>query len=467
MVKIKIFICTIWIAAFCVTIGGCKSYRQSRKQNQKLYNAIETNEVEAAKEAIDDGANMNSFRNIGLIMDSLYGKSDKNPVYADTAMHEDNKIAQYLIRKGADPNYKDKDGISLLMLAAQQGNIKFCKQLVEAGADVKYKKGGASALDYALSTREIQDAKTQIELIEYLYKQKTPVTKVTKSILIKGYRTGVYGDTPANSEYILQWGIKQGIVKTKDLSKERKIFYKILIGQEINSSILKGISVNKLYNTYGENIAMVAARYGNLKVLKYAVKNNISIRKQNENFENIFDLAIKSNDMDTIKYVMDTVKPSQKDICEAVENSIDSISQRTLKCVLTKLTDINTTPKDNDENILETAVKSGRIDFVEVLIKKEAEVTPMALTNAVNTGNIKLVKLLLSNGGEVNKIGKYSDGEKMNSALYEAITAGDFPMVKFLIKEGANETDIKEAIAGSNSYRIKKYIYQRFPNCKR
>ena len=69
MVKIKIFICTIWIAAFCVTISGCKSYRQSRKQNQKLYNAIETNEVEAAKEAIDDGANMNSFRNIGLIME--------------------------------------------------------------------------------------------------------------------------------------------------------------------------------------------------------------------------------------------------------------------------------------------------------------------------------------------------------------------------------------------------------------
>ena len=136
----------------------------------------------------------------------LYGKSDKNPVYADTAMHEDNKIAQYLIRKGADPNYKDKDGISLLMLAAQQGNIKFCKQLVEKGADVKYKKRGISALDYALSTGEIQDAKSQIELIEYLYQQKIPVTKMTKRILINGYRTGVYGDTSANTEYILQWG---------------------------------------------------------------------------------------------------------------------------------------------------------------------------------------------------------------------------------------------------------------------
>ena len=463
MVKIKIFICTIWIAAFCVTIGGCKSYRQSRKQNQKLYNAIETNEVEAAKEAIDDGANMNSFRNIGLTMDSLYGKSDKNPVYADTAMHEDNKIAQYLIRKGADPNYKDKDGISLLMLAAQQGNIKFCKQLVEKGADVKYKKRGISALDYALSTGEIQDAKTQIELIEYLYQQKIPVTKMTKRILINGYRTGVYGDTSANTEYILQWGMKQGIVKMKDLSKKRKIFYRISIGQEINSSILKGISIHELHNTYGENIAMVAAQYGNLKVLKYAVKNKISVREENADFQNIFDLAIKSNNIDTIKYLMDIIKPSPKDICESIENSIDSISEKTLGYLLTKLTDINISPEDNDENILETAAMSDRIDLAELLIKKKAVVTPIALINAVDTGNIKLVKLLLSNGGEVNKIGKYSDGEKMTSALYGAITLGDFPMVKFLIKEGAGDTDIKEAVTDSNSYRIKKYIYQKFP----
>lgn len=98
---------------------------------------------------------------------------------------------------------------------------------------------------------------------------------------------------------------------------------------------------------------------------------------------------------------------------------------------MTKLTDINISPEDNDENILETAAMSDRIDLAELLIKKKAVVTPIALINAVDTGNIKLVKLLLSNGGEVNKIGKYSDGEKMTSALYEAITLGDFPMVKF------------------------------------
>ena len=100
------------IAILGTAFSGCKSYKQSRKQNQKLYNAIETNELEAAKEAIDDGANKNSFQNVGLTMESISGKPDKNPVYADTAMHEDNKIAQYLVKNDANPNYKDKDGIS-------------------------------------------------------------------------------------------------------------------------------------------------------------------------------------------------------------------------------------------------------------------------------------------------------------------------------------------------------------------
>lgn len=408
MVKIKLRICVICTIILSILIGAYKFYIRNEKQNQKLYNAIEINEVEAAKEAIDDGANKNSFRSISLTMESIYGKSDRNPVYADTVLHKDNQIAQYLVKNGADVNYK---------------------------------KRNTSALDYALSSNEFQSGKKQIELIDYLYKQKTPVTKVTKKILINGYSAGVYGEIPANAEYILQWGIKHKIIKLEDLSEKRQIFYKISMGQEIRSLILKGIFINKLYNTYGENITMVAARYGNLEVLKYAVKNKVSIREENDNSENIFDLAIKSNNIDTIKYVMHIIKPSEKCICESIENSMDSISEKTLEYFLTKLEDINITPEDNDENILETAAMSNRKDLVELLIKKRAVVTPMALINAIDTGNIKLVKIIIDNGGEINKIGKYSDGEKMNSALYEAITTGNLPMIKFLIKHGAVDAE--------------------------
>lgn len=177
MVKIKLRICVICTIILSILIGAYKFYIRNEKQNQKLYNAIEINEVEAAKEAIDDGANKNSFRSISLTMESIYGKSDRNPVYADTVLHKDNQIAQYLVKNGANPNYKDKDGISLLMLSAKQGNINFCKQLIKNGADVNYKKRNTSALDYALCSNEFQSGKKQIELIDYLYKQKTPVTK--------------------------------------------------------------------------------------------------------------------------------------------------------------------------------------------------------------------------------------------------------------------------------------------------
>ena len=77
---------------------------------------------------------------------------------------------------------------------------------------------------------------------------------------------------------------------------------------------------------------------------------------------------------------MDIIKPSPKDICESIENSIDSISEKTLGYLLTKLTDINISPEDNDENILETAAMSNRIDLAELLIKKKA----VGYTNSIN-----------------------------------------------------------------------------------
>lgn len=463
MVKNKLHRYIVCIIIFSTVAAGYKIYTKNAKQNKKLYEAIETNDVEAAKEAIDDGANKNSFQSIILTMESISGKPDRNPVYADTVLHADNKIAQYLIEKGANTNYRDRDGISLLMLAAEQGNIKFCKQLIEKGADVGYKRKGESALDFALASSDIKDRKKQIELIEYLKQQKTPVTKVTKKILIKGYKSGVYGDVPNNIESLIEWGINHKIIEIKDLPKEQQIFYRISRGETIKSLKIKEKSIKKLYNMYHENIAMVATKYGNMEVLKYAMKNNISIRKKNSNDENILCLAIKSEDLETLKYIIKLVNPTQEKLCEAIEDTIDSISEETLSYLLTKMIDINISPDNNDENILETAATNDRRDLIETLIERDAIVTPMTLINAVHTRDIELVKILLENGGKINKIGKYSDGEKMDSILYTAIRIGDFSMVKFLIKNGATDIDIKEAVDDSNSYRIRRYIHKKFP----
>lgn len=60
------------------------------------------------------------------------------------------------------------------------GNLDFCKLLIENGADPGYKRKGASALDYAITSEDITDAEKQQQLAEYLYKAGVPVTTVTK-----------------------------------------------------------------------------------------------------------------------------------------------------------------------------------------------------------------------------------------------------------------------------------------------
>lgn len=162
--KIIFFIATISVV--CILFR-----KEDIKLNQKLYNAIELGNEASAVESIDEGANKNSFHSMFLIMESLSGKPDRNPAYADTILRRDNRIAQYLIQKGANPNYKNKDGISLLILAAKLRNLDFCKLLIKNGADVKYKCRGASALDYAITSEQIKNPALQIELIDYLYKK--------------------------------------------------------------------------------------------------------------------------------------------------------------------------------------------------------------------------------------------------------------------------------------------------------
>ena len=232
-------------------------------------------------------------------------------------------------------------------------------------------------------------------------------------------------------------------------------------------SIIAFLKSNELlYKDYLNNEAVVsilslAKPYLDFDNAMYPEVNFITLLTVLQTLERKLDIMINSNissDEDITKLL-----DSMFDIYEECKKIIPKENVFDMPNEVINLTDINISPEDNDENILETAAMSDRIDLAELLIKKKAVVTPIALINAVDTGNIKLVKLLLSNGGEVNKIGKYSDGEKMTSALYEAITLGDFPMVKFLIKEGAGDTDIKEAVTDSNSYRIKKYIYQKFP----
>lgn len=102
----------------------------NRKQDINLHNAIETNDIQGACKAIDDGANLYTtfIQNRPPIVNSPLIRAVKkgNP-----------KMVELLINKGADPG-KDAIGFypTALFFSAQEGNLDIVNLLLMMGANV-------------------------------------------------------------------------------------------------------------------------------------------------------------------------------------------------------------------------------------------------------------------------------------------------------------------------------------------
>ena len=104
-------------------------------------------------------------------------------------------------------------------------------------------------------------------------------------------------------------------------------------------------------------------------------------------------------------------------------------------------------PHYSGETLLHIAVKNRRYELVRLLIKygakldelSESHMAPIHL--AVSQNDIKMVKLLLYSGADINAGtfgGATGDGLNGETALMEAVRNGNTELVKFLIKRGAD-----------------------------
>jgi ankyrin repeat protein len=121
-----------------------------------LIQAAKGGNVEAAKHAIAEGADVNDIAHEGG-----WG----NPLHC-AAMYDHKEIAELLIAKAADVNAKVASGLhqgwTPLHWAANQGHKETAKRLIAKGADVNANdRGGSTPLHYA--TRE--GHKETIELL--------------------------------------------------------------------------------------------------------------------------------------------------------------------------------------------------------------------------------------------------------------------------------------------------------------
>ena len=143
-----------WIAEHqCVCSCNCHKKTELTEAeritlNQKLIDAARDNNIEGAREALKNGADVNAKDKAGktaLIWAARYGHTE---------------VVKMLIAAGADVNAKNSDGNTALIWAAYYGHAEIIKMLIAAGADVNATdNGGNTALIWAAREGHTEIAK--------------------------------------------------------------------------------------------------------------------------------------------------------------------------------------------------------------------------------------------------------------------------------------------------------------------
>jgi ankyrin repeat protein len=195
----------------------------------------------------------------------------------------------------------------------------------------------------------------------------------------------------------------------------------------------------------------LAARYGNLDLVKYLfkIKPNFTHYVINE--------AIQKNHIDIAKYLIDKgAQIGHTSIKYAAENgNLDFVKYLTKKY----LNQIGTNEKDLyiqkylTQDIVSSATYSGNLDLVKYFIE-DLKLQPdiSALSWAVQTGNLDLVKYLIDKGANTY------------NSLQMAAKMGNLDIVKYLSKFNPNEDDLAEALerAAENQHlNIVKHLVEK------
>jgi quinoprotein dehydrogenase-associated probable ABC transporter substrate-binding protein len=121
--------------------------------NTPLVFAIEDQRYEAAKVLITDGAKVDVRAGAQQLTPLMIAAAETSPAEGAVFLPSSTRpidIAQALIKRGADVNAKDKDGMTALMVAASHNNAPMIGLLMQSGANAAVRNNrGQTAVDIA------------------------------------------------------------------------------------------------------------------------------------------------------------------------------------------------------------------------------------------------------------------------------------------------------------------------------
>jgi ankyrin repeat protein len=336
------------------------------------------------------------------------GKSEAIQIALRDAVYDDDLIiVRKLLKKRGDDinvNRVDSNGVPLVYIASQNGNVDLLKVLIKAGSNVNQ----ADTTDGA-SPLYVASQNGNVDLVKVLLKADGNVNQAHND-----------GRTP------LFMASQNGHVDT----------VKVLLKA--------GGNVNQAETRAGCTPLYIASQNGNVDLVKVLLKADGNVNQAHNDGRTPLWMASINGHVDIVKVLIN----AGGNVNQAKTNGVSPLyiaSQEgnvdLVKVLLKADGNVNQARTDVGVSPLYIASQNGHVDTVKVLLKAGGNVnqaetragcTPLYIASQI--GNVDLVKVLLKAGGNVNQA-RTDDGA---SPLLIASQNGNVDTVKVLLEAGGN-----------------------------
>ncbi len=408
--------CKKYIESFCNSRGWTLSKDNSFVKVEsgtleELLQAIQKGDDKKVRELLRGGVNPNGKNKNGttaLLLAAYYGFET---------------ISKTLIDSGADVNYQNPSGISPLIYAASKGSREIIKLLLQYGASPTLKdENGYNALMWAVE-------QTQEFVIPTLIQYTTDLQTVNK----KGQTVYDLARKTGESKIIQFFDLKQNSQTTQSQkSSQDKFFDACSNGDIIEFNKLLSISNINGKNGLGETPLIIAIKNGKTDIAKAILSKYPQVNIQDNSGMSALMHAV---DVKNLVMVTELVKKSDLKIKDnsgfsALFHAVASGDESLVNYILTSKAPIN--DRDSSGNTpIAIAVWQQRVNIVKILLRFGADVKirnssgSSILDLAKQKGNIELINLFKNLAPELDVVQnedseKNSNFEKKDSQSKEA-----------------------------------------------